>query len=111
MKIEQRKVDNVVILDMSGKITIGDADILVRDTIDRLLDEGEKNILLNLEKVSYIDSAGIGELVTAIKKVKEEHGSIKLTNPSPKARRCLESTYLDRIFEIYGDEREALVSF
>ena len=71
-------------VDISGKITIGEGDIVLREKVDELLDEGQTQIVLNLEKVTYMDSAGIGELVACYKRAKEKGGTVKLLDPSGK---------------------------
>ena len=98
-------------VDFSGKITIGEGDVVLRNTVQELLDGGKKQILLNLEKVSYMDSAGIGELVACYKRAKEKQGTVKLLNPSGKVYDLLSLTKLEEVFETFKDEREALVSF
>lgn len=111
MKANVRQYGNVAVVDLSGKITIGDGDIVLREKVTELLDGGEKNILLNLEKVSYMDSAGIGELVACYKRAKENQGNVKLLNPSGKVYDLLQLTKLEEVFDTFKDEKEALVSF
>ena len=111
MKVNIRKIGHVDIVDLSGKITIGEGDVVLRDRVSELLDNGSNHILLNLEKVSYMDSAGIGELVACYKRAKEKDGTVKLLNPSGKVYDLLQLTKLEEVFETYRDEKEALVSF
>ena len=111
MRVNVRKIGHVDIVDLSGKITIGEGDVVLRDTVSELLDNGGAHILLNLEKVSYMDSAGIGELVACYKRAKEKEGTVKLLNPSGKVYDLLQLTKLEEVFETYRDEKEALVSF
>ena len=111
MKAMVRKVGHVAVLDLSGKITIGEGDVVLRDRVHEILESGQKNILLNLEKVSYMDSAGIGELVACYKRTKEKGGTVKLLKPSGKVSDLLQLTKLEEVFDTYADEREALVSF
>jgi anti-sigma B factor antagonist len=111
MKASVRSIGKVAILDLSGKITIGEGDVVLREKVTELLDSGQRNILLNLEKVGYMDSAGIGELVACYKRAKEKSGTVKLLNPSGKVFDLLQLTKLEEIFETFNDEREALVSF
>jgi len=111
MKASIRNVGKVAIVDLSGKITIGEGDVVLRERVTELLDGGQKHILLNLEKVGYMDSAGIGELVACYKRAKEKTGTVKLLNPSGKVYDLLQLTKLEEIFETYKDEKEALVSF
>jgi anti-sigma B factor antagonist len=111
MKASVRSIGKVAVLDLSGKITIGEGDVVLREKVTELLDSGQRNILLNLEKVGYMDSAGIGELVACYKRAKEKSGTVKLLNPSGKVFDLLQLTKLEEIFETFNDEREALVSF
>jgi anti-sigma B factor antagonist len=111
MKATVRQIGSVSVVDISGKITIGEGDVLLRNRFQELLDKGQKSILLNLEKVSYMDSAGIGELVACYKRAKERNGIVKLLNPSGKVYDLLQLTKLEEVFETFRDEREALVSF
>ncbi len=111
MKANVREIGPVVVLDLSGKITIGEGDVVLREKVTELLEAGHKHILLNLEKVSYMDSAGIGELVACYKRSKEKDGTVKLLNPSGKVYDLLQLTKLEEVFETYRDEKEALVSF
>ena len=111
MKATVRQIGKVSVLDLSGKITIGEGDVILRDTVIELLDAGNEYILLNLEKVGYMDSAGIGELVACYKRAKEKNGTVKLLNPSGKVYDLLQLTKLEEVFDTYKDEKEALVSF
>jgi len=111
MKASVRQVGKVSIVDLSGKITIGEGDVVLRERVHELLDGGQQHVLLNLEKVSYMDSAGIGELVACYKRAKEKEGTVKLLNPSGKVYDLLQLTKLEEVFETYRDEGEALVSF
>ena len=111
MKSNVRQIGHVSVVDLSGKITIGEGDVALRNAVQEILDAGNQHILLNLEKVSYMDSAGIGELVACYKRAKEKGGSVKLLNPSGKVYDLLQLTKLEEVFETYKDEKEALVSF
>ena len=111
MKVNVRQIGKVSIVDLGGKITIGEGDVVMRNTVQELLDTGNQHILLNLEKVSYMDSAGIGELVACYKRAREKAGNVKLLNPSGKVYDLLSLTKLEEVFETFKDEREALVSF
>ena len=111
MKASARHHGKVTVLDLSGKITIGEGDLKLRETVNGLLDEGRKSILLNLHGVSYMDSAGIGELVACFKRARDKGSFLKLLNPSGKVQDLLVLTRLQEIFEIFRDEREALTSF
>jgi anti-sigma B factor antagonist len=111
MKTSVRQVGHVSIVDISGKITIGEGDVVLREKVNELLESGQKNLLLNLEKVSYMDSAGIGELVACYKRAKEKEGTVKLLNPSGKVYDLLQLTKLEEVFDTFRDEGEALVSY
>ena len=111
MKATIRKLGKVSVVDINGKITIGEGDVLLREKVNELLEAGENRIVLNLEKVKYMDSAGIGELVACYKRAKEKDGTVKLLNPSGKVYDLLQLTKLEEVFETFRDEKEALVSF
>ena len=111
MKVTVRNIGSVSVVDLAGRITIGQGDVAMRDAVQALLDAGKRQILLNLEKVSYMDSAGIGELVACYKRSREKDGIVKLLNPSGKVYDLLQLTKLEEIFDTFKDESEALVSF
>ncbi len=111
MKASVRQIGHVSVVDISGKITIGEGDVVLRDKVNELLDSDNKHILLNLEKVSYMDSAGIGELVACYKRAKEKDGTVKLLNPSGKVYDLLQLTKLEEVFETFREESKGLVSF
>ena len=111
MKTTVRTVGQVSVVDLSGKITIGEGDVVLRDKVLELLDGGHSKILLSLEKVSYMDSAGIGELVACFKKAREKGGTVKLLKPSGKVEDLLQLTKLWEVFEIFDDEKTAVESF
>jgi len=96
---------------MDGKITIGEGSVALRTAIRRLLEEGKKKILLNLAKVSYIDSSGIGELVSSYTSIGKEGGQLKLLNLTQKLEDLLTITKLLTVFDVYDSEEEALASF
>ena len=111
MKANARHHGKVTVVDLSGKITIGEGDIKLRQAVNALLDEGRKNVVLNLGGVSYMDSAGIGELVACFKRVVEKRGILKLVNPEGRVQDLLALTKLDEYFETFQSESEALASF
>lgn len=111
MKIEDRVVNEVTILDVSGKITIGEGSIEVRNKVRKLLEEGRKDILLNLGDVSYVDSSGIGELVSCYTTVTNQGGQLKLLNLTKKMQELLAITKLLTVFDTYNDEGAALSSY
>ena len=111
LNINERQAGDVTVLDMSGKITIGEGSVALRTAIRRLLEEGKKRILLNLGGVSYIDSSGIGELVSSYTAINKESGQLKLLNLTQKLRDLLTITKLLTVFDVYESEAEALNSF
>ena len=111
LNIAERQAGDVTVLDMSGKITIGEGSVALRTAVRRLLEEGKKRILLNLAGVSYIDSSGIGELVSSYTATGKEGGQLKLLNLTQKLRDLLTITKLLTVFDVYESEAEALNSF
>ena len=111
LNINERQAGDVTVLDMSGKITIGEGSVALRTAIRRLLEEGKKRILLNLAGVSYIDSRGIGELVSSYTAIGKEAGQLKLLNLTQKLQDLLTITKLLTVFDVYESEAEALNSF
>ncbi len=111
MKTKVRNIGKVSVLDLSGKITIGEGDVILREEVNKLLETDRKSILLNLDKVTYMDSAGIGELVACFKRSTEAGAKLKLLNPSGRVSDLLSLTKLQQVFEIFKEEKEALVSF
>ena len=111
LNINERQAGDVTVLDMSGKITIGEGSVALRTAIRRLLEEGKKRILLNLAGVSYIDSSGIGELVSSYTAINKEGGQLKLLNLTQKLQDLLTITKLLTVFDVYDKEADALNSF
>jgi anti-sigma B factor antagonist len=111
MKISTRKVDGVTIVDCSGRITLGEGSVTLRETVTQLLGKGEKKILLNLGDVNYIDSSGIGELVSAFTTVRKQGGDLKLLNLTKKVHDLLLITKLYTVFDVKDDEALAVKSF
>ena len=111
MKATNRQVDGVSIVDMSGRITLGEGSVVLRDTIRDLIGKGEKKILLNLGDVTYIDSSGIGELVSAFTAVRREGGELKLLKLTKKVHDLLQITKLYTVFDVLDDEASAVESF
>src|ERR1044072_6738319 len=111
LNISERQVGDVTILDMDGKITIGEGSVSLRTAIRRLLEEGKKKNLLNLAKVGYIESSGIGELVSSYTAINKEAGQLKLLNLTQKLHDLLTITKLLTVFDVYESEEEALGSF
>jgi anti-sigma B factor antagonist len=111
MKVNNRQVDGVTVVDMSGRITLGEGSVVLRDTIRDLVGKGQKKILLNLGDVTYIDSSGIGELVSAFTAVRREGGELKLLKLTKKVHDLLQITKLYTVFDIKDDETTAIQSF
>ncbi|HVF27170.1 MAG TPA: STAS domain-containing protein [Pyrinomonadaceae bacterium] len=111
LNIRERQAGDVTVIDMEGKITIGEGSVAVRGAIRRLLEEGKKKILLNLAGVSYVDSSGIGELVSSFTTINREGGQLKLLNLTQKIQDLLAITKLLTVFDVYEDEATALNSF
>ena len=111
LTIKERQAGDVTILDMSGKVTIGEGSVALRSAVRRLLEEGKKKILLNLGGVGYIDSSGIGELVSSFTSINKEQGQLKLLNLTQKLQDLLGITKLLTVFDVYENESDALSSF
>jgi anti-sigma B factor antagonist len=111
MDIKERVVGGVSILDLSGKVVLGEGDLQVKERIKDLLADGQKRILLNLAEVNYIDSAGLGSLISAYTTAKREGGSLKLVNLTKRIKDLLAITKLITVFETFENEPEALASF
>jgi len=111
LKINVRESGNVVILDLNGRITIGEEAASLRDTIKEHLDNGQKNILLNLAEVSYIDSTGLGQFVGSFATVTSRGGQLKLLNLQKKLQELMQITKLITVFETYTSESAAIRSF
>lgn len=109
--ISERQAGDVTILDLDGKVTIGEGSVALRNAIRRLLGEGKNKILLNLGGVGYIDSSGIGELVSSFTAVNKEGGTLKLLNLTQKIQDLLAITKLLTVFDVFEDEGNALSSF
>jgi anti-sigma B factor antagonist len=112
MKTSVREAQGgVQVLDLKGKITIGSGDVQLRETINKLVDEGKKNILINMSEVTTIDSSGIGELVGCYTSVTNKGGKLKLLHLPPKINDVLTVTQLITVFDVYDSEPEAISSF
>ncbi|HYK88089.1 MAG TPA: STAS domain-containing protein [Acidobacteriota bacterium] len=111
MKIDTRTVGDVHVLDCSGKITLGEGTMAIRNTVREVLKGGGKKIVLNLAEVNYIDSSGIGELVSTFTTVTNQGGQLKLLKLTKKIQELLAITKLLTVFQVYNDEQEAVKSF
>lgn len=111
MEIQERTSGDVTILDLKGKITLGEGDALLRDRVNHLLSQGRRKLLLNLEGVPYIDSAGLGEIVRTYTTASRQGGSLKLLNLTKRIQDLLSITKLLTVFDTFDSESEALRSF
>jgi anti-sigma B factor antagonist len=104
-------VEEITVVDLSGRITLGEGSTVLRDTVRELLGRGQKKILLNLGDVTYIDSSGIGELVSGFTTVSNQGGQLKLLNLTKKVHDLLQITKLYTVFEVHNEEAAAIRSF
>jgi anti-sigma B factor antagonist len=111
MQIEERAVGDVVVLDLKGRVTLGEGDELLKDKVNSLLNQGQKKIVLNLAEVPYIDSAGLGEIVRTYTTVSRQGGSLKLLNLTKRIADLLSITKLLTVFESFDAEADAVRSF
>lgn len=111
LAIASREVDGVTVLDLSGRITLGEGSVQLRDAIRDLIGKGQRRILLDLGEVNYIDSSGLGELVSAYTTAKNQGAALKLLKLTKKVHDLLQLTKLYTVFEIYDDEASAIASF
>jgi len=111
MKTSTRQVNGIVIVDLSGRITLGEGSVLLRDMVRDLVSKGQRKILLNLGDVTYIDSSGIGELVSAFTTVRNQGGELKLLNLTKKVHDLLQITKLYTVFDVKDDEATAVAAF
>jgi anti-sigma B factor antagonist len=111
LRITSRVVGDAVVLDMSGRITVGEGNLLLREMVGNLQESGKKNIVLNLGEVTYVDSSGLGELVKTHATIRNVQGQVKLVNLSKRVEQLLQMTKLSSVFDIYKDETSAIGSF
>ena len=111
VKLNTRQVDDVTVIDVSGRITLGEGPSAIREELRDLTSKGNKKILLNLSEVAYIDSTGIGELVAGFTTVANDGGTVKLLGLTKRVKDVLLITKLYTIFEVFEDEAEAARSF
>ncbi len=111
LKALSREIDGVIVIDLDGRITLGDGSALLRDLIHEHLDKGHKKLVLNLAAISYLDSTGLGEMVSGYRLVKSQGGELKLLNLNKKVSDLLQVTKLYTVFDIHNDETEAVASF
>jgi anti-sigma B factor antagonist len=111
LNIKERQSGEVTVLDLSGKVTIGEGSVQLREAVRKLLDDGKKKILLNLGDVAYVDSSGIGELVSSYTTTNNQGGQLKLLNLTKKIQDLLMITKLLTVFETFDNEAAAIASF
>jgi anti-sigma B factor antagonist len=111
LKIASKEVKGVTVLNLSGQIVLGEGSVQLRDAIRGLIGKGTKHILLDMGNVDYIDSSGLGELVSAFTTAKNQHAEVKLLKLTRKVQGLLQLTKLYTVFDIYDDEASALASF
>lgn len=111
MHIDERVVGDVIILDLKGKMTLGEGDEMLREKVGSLVSQGKQKLILNLDGVPYIDSAGLGEIVRTYTTVSRQGGKMKLLNLTKRIEDLLSITKLLTVFEVYEDEKEALESY
>jgi len=111
MEFSTRKIGGVVVLDIDGKILLGEGDVEIKETVDSLIKQGDNNILLNLAKVPFVDSAGLGEIIRCYTAIRRSGGDLKLLAPNRRFIELLSITKLDTVFDWYNDEPSALRSF
>ena len=111
MQISERAIGDVIVVDLKGKITLGEGDEMLKDKVNSLLNQGRKKIVLNLAEVPYIDSAGLGEVVRTFTTVSRQGGSLKLLNLTKRITDLLAITKLLTVFDTYDSEQDAVQSF
>ncbi len=111
MNFSTRRIGNVIVIDVEGKILLGEGDVEIKKAVDDLLKQGNKNVLLNLAKVPYLDSAGLGEIIRCFTALRRSGGDFKLLSPNQRITDLLSITKLLNVFDLYDDEYSALASF
>jgi anti-sigma B factor antagonist len=111
MRLDTHQTEDVTIVNVSGRITLGEGNVMLRELVRQLVDEGHKKIAMNLHEVGYVDSSGLGELVKAYTTVRNHGGQLKLVDPSKRLQDLLKMTNLTAVFTIEADEASAIQSF
>ncbi len=111
MEIVERTVSDVTVLDLKGKMTLGEGDEILKDKVNSLLNQGSRKLVLNLAEVPYIDSAGLGEVVRTYTTVSRQGGSLKLLNLTKRIEDLLSITKLLTVFDTFDSEAEAIKSY
>jgi anti-sigma B factor antagonist len=111
MQTALRQIGGISVVDVQGRITVGEGNIILREVVTSLLEKGNKRILLNLRGLAYVDSAGIGELVRTHTTLQKQGGQLKIANLNEKVQELLKATSLHKVFDVHEDEASALQSF
>jgi len=111
LNLNTRKVNDVTVIDVSGRITLGEGTSVMRDAVRDLITGGHRKVVLNLAEVSYIDSSGFGELVDGYTSLTKAGGTLKLIGLTERVKTLMRMTNLDKVFEVHEDEAQALRSF
>jgi anti-anti-sigma factor len=111
MKLSIRKAKDIVVIDAEGRIALGEGDVEIKQAVDDLLHKGNKSIILNLAKVPYLDSAGLGEIMRCFTALRRDGGNFKLVSPNQRIIDLLSITKLLNVFDIYDNESSAIKSF
>lgn len=111
MTLKERRVGDVSILDLSGRLVLEDGDALLRSRINDLVNEGRLKIVVNLQDVTYVDSCGVGVLIAKYVSVRKKGGDVKLLHLTPRSHKVMEISKLLTVFEIFDSEDRALASF
>jgi len=111
MKCSLRKIGEVTIIDVDGKILLGEGDVEIKETVDALLKKGDRKVLLNLARVPYLDSAGLGEIIRCFTALRRNGGHFKLLSPNKRVIDLLSITKLLNVFDCYDNESSAIASF
>ena len=110
-KATARDINGITVVDMSGRITLGEGSAMLRDMVKDMISKKQTRVVLNLGEINYIDSSGIGELVSGFTTIKNSGGELKLLNLTKKVHDLLQITKLYTVFDVHNDERSALSSF
>jgi anti-sigma B factor antagonist len=111
MRIQQRMVGDVAIIDLNGKLTLGEGDQLLRDTVNRLIQQGQKRLVLNLADVPYMDSTGLGEVVRSYVTALNQGGGLKLVHPTKRVQDLFFIAKISTFFGVFESEEDAIRSF
>jgi anti-anti-sigma factor len=111
MTLNERHIGDVTVLDLKGRLVLDDGDLLLRDTVNALVNRGRKQLVVNLRDVTYIDSCGVGVLIAKLVSVRNRGGDLKLVHLSPRTHRVFDICKLEHILEAFESEDEAVASF